>query len=555
MGIAVIAALLLVRFTRTQNWEQYTQAGAFRLSGPKWGDEQDASPAQQVASVAAKASSTGVVGHTQATGVPSPSENEPSPVDHSVPAVGLPDRKTPPPGDFIAPSFLTGIQPIAPGGRQDMPNWDPKPTTTIHWQKQKEHFPVPTASLIPLPTGNLASIPKIQHAFKDETPDAKISREKRQAGVKGEFLKSWEGYKKFAWGHDELKPVSGTFKDPFCGWAATLVDTLDTLWIMGLNKEFEEAVKQVEKIDFTTTERMDIPVFETTIRYLGGLLSAYDLSGEKYKSLLDKAVELAEVLMGAFDTPNRMPVLFYPWRPTWASQPHRAANRANLAELGSLSLEFTRLAQHTKEPKYYDAVARITNALEEWQERGTKLKGVFPEWVDASGCNFTAPPVTQPVAKNALGGTVDQAVEEPEGYKPNVPATVKEMKPKKKEPADGIGGPGTLEVQMVPGRQTKAQIVPYDQGKQSSKKDLESDVKRGVEDSPTPIAPLSPLGETSRKVNPISGQQLSANQPESDGGWDCVPQGLESAQGPRTFDKFSMGGGQDSTYEYFPKVG
>src|SRR5271156_2241650 len=69
----------------------------------------------------------------------------------------------------------------------------------------------------------------------------------------------------------------------------------------------------------------------------------------------------------------------------YASQPHRAGARIVLAELGSLSVEFTRLAQITKEMKYYDAVARITNELEKWQQH-TKLPGMWPTSVDASGC-------------------------------------------------------------------------------------------------------------------------------------------------------------------------
>jgi mannosyl-oligosaccharide alpha-1,2-mannosidase len=127
--------------------------------------------------------------------------------------------------------------------------------------------------------------------------------------------KSWDGYREHAWLKDELSPVSGKFRDPFAGWGATLVDSLDTLWIMGLKEEFAEAVKAVDKIDFTTTTRPDIPLFETTIRYLGGLLAAYDLSDKKYPNLLTKAVELAEVLISAFDTPNRMPETYYYWRP------------------------------------------------------------------------------------------------------------------------------------------------------------------------------------------------------------------------------------------------
>ena len=185
----------------------------------------------------------------------------------------------------------------------------------VHWKKFPEHYPVPLESIIPLPTAKPIVIPSIQHEAIAETPARKAEREIRLAAVKEALNHTWTGYKTHAWMHDELNPVSGESRDPFCGWAATLVDTLDTLWIMGFTEEFEEAVKAVDQIDFTTSRRDDIPLFETTIRYLGGLLGAYDISEEKYRNLLDKAVELAEVLMAAFDTPNRMPVTFYHWKP------------------------------------------------------------------------------------------------------------------------------------------------------------------------------------------------------------------------------------------------
>jgi mannosyl-oligosaccharide alpha-1,2-mannosidase len=114
----------------------------------------------------------------------------------------------------------------------------------------------------------------------------------RLAVIKAAAEHTWRGYREHAWGRDEIKPVSGKSGDPFNGWGATLVDGLDTLWIMGMKTEFEEAVKYVETIDFTTSPRSDIPLFETTIRYLGGLIAAYEVSDAKYRALLDKAVEL-----------------------------------------------------------------------------------------------------------------------------------------------------------------------------------------------------------------------------------------------------------------------
>lgn len=183
------------------------------------------------------------------------------------------------------------------------------------WTRQKEHFPVPTESIITLPTGKPEMIPKIQFTFPEESAVDKIEREQKLEAIKEAFQHAWSGYKANALLHDELTPVSGEYKDPFNGWGATLVDSLDTLWMMGLEDEFEKAVQWVKKINFTTSGRKDIPLFETVIRYLGGLISAYDVSRAKHQILLDKAVELADILMGSFDTPNRMPVTFYYWAP------------------------------------------------------------------------------------------------------------------------------------------------------------------------------------------------------------------------------------------------
>lgn len=223
----------------------------------------------------------------------------------------------PSPGDDATSSAPEAAQPNLNSqsgqGRLEVIGDDTIPK--IHWKKQKEHFPLPTESIIQLPTGKPKAIPKIQHDFPDESAKEKADREKKLDVIKKTFMFSWSGYKKKAWMHDELSPVSGQYRDPFCGWAATLVDSLDTLWMMDLKSEFEEATKAVAKIDFTASIRNDIPLFETVIRYLGGLIAAYDLGGSKYRILLDKAVELAEILIGAFDTPNRMPMTFYLWKP------------------------------------------------------------------------------------------------------------------------------------------------------------------------------------------------------------------------------------------------
>jgi mannosyl-oligosaccharide alpha-1,2-mannosidase len=103
-----------------------------------------------------------------------------------------------------------------------------------------------------------------------------------------------------------------------------LVDTLDTLWIMELYADFELALAELKNVDFTHKEGCQINLFETTIRHLGGMLAAWDLSGGKYPILVEKSVELAEVLYTAFDTENRMPTPHYTWSAYVWSQPERA---------------------------------------------------------------------------------------------------------------------------------------------------------------------------------------------------------------------------------------
>lgn len=247
-------------------------------------------------------------------------------------------------------------------------------------QIRPERHPVQT--YFQLPTGPAKSLPRIQHIFTTETELQKSIRLERQAVIKEAFAHSWDGYRRHAWRYDEVGPLSGRPRNTFGGWGATLVDTMDTLWIMGLKKEFEECVEAIKLIDFTTNSDDMINVFETTIRYLGGFLSAHDLSNHKYPAILSKAVELAEMLYITFDTPNRYPATRWYWKNSVAGSPLQAAKNTLLAEIGSMSLEFTRLAQLTGDAKWFDAIERITTFLYEAQSK-TKIPGLWPTIVDA----------------------------------------------------------------------------------------------------------------------------------------------------------------------------
>lgn len=270
---------------------------------------------------------------------------------------------------------------------------------TLQWQVPEDYFwrQVPThypaTSIRPLPTGKPARFPKVQAAkFPTESAEDRAERHFRRDAVKKAFSKCWQSYRKIAWLSDELTPITGQSRNTFGGWGATLVDSLDTLWIMGMKIEFEEAVDAAVTIDFTKSQHEEINVFETTIRYLGGFLAAYDQSGDP--RLLRKANEVGEMLMKAFDTPNRMPITRWRINSAVAGERQAAPESVLVAEIGSLTMEFTRLSILTGDPKWFDAVQRITGIFRK-QQMTTSLPGMWPLVVNAKdevfnkGSHFT----------------------------------------------------------------------------------------------------------------------------------------------------------------------
>ena len=147
------------------------------------------------------------------------------------------------------------------------------------------------------------------HSPYEITDDLRVKSDElarsRRAYVKKAMQFAWQGYTKYAFGFDELKPQSAVGENGWGGQGITLVDALDTLWIMGMKDEFWQARDWVrDHLNHATTGFTSL--FETTIRDLGGLLSAFDLSGDA--AFLTKATDLADRLMHGFDkSPSGIP--------------------------------------------------------------------------------------------------------------------------------------------------------------------------------------------------------------------------------------------------------
>ena len=188
-------------------------------------------------------------------------------------------------------------------------------------------------------------------AAQTHAGNMRAARAAAAEAVRGEFLHALNGYKRYAWGHDELKPLSKTYRDWYgVSLYMTPVDALDTMITMGFD---DEAKKTREFIVKNLSFDRDIYVknFEVTIRMLGGLLSSYQLTGDK--RLLTLAEDLGNRLLPAFKSKTGMPYMFVNLK-TGAVR----GEVSNPAEIGTLLIEFGTLSKLTGKSIFYDKAKR-----------------------------------------------------------------------------------------------------------------------------------------------------------------------------------------------------
>ncbi len=211
--------------------------------------------------------------------------------------------------------------------------------------------------------------------------------------VRAEFLFSWRAYEQYAWGHDELRPLSKTPRDWYGqSLLITPVDSLDTLILLGFD---DEAARARKLIDETLSFDKDISVknFEITIRVLGGLLSGYELTGDK--RLLDLADDLGTRLLPVFNSPTGMPYVNVNLKTGKIS-----GTKSNPAEVGTLLLEFGTLSKLTHKPIYYD---KAKNALVQIYRRRSKV-GLVGDEIDVETGEWTS-------RASHVGGAIDSYYE------------------------------------------------------------------------------------------------------------------------------------------------
>ena len=209
-------------------------------------------------------------------------------------------------------------------------------------------------------------------------PQQPVNKSRLTTEVRAEFLHAWNGYKKYAWGHDDLKPLSKTYHD----WYAepllmTPVDALDTMILMGLKDEARRTREYIVK-NLSFDKDLDVQNFEITIRLLGGLLSSYQLTGDK--RLLDLAEDLGNRLLPVFNSPTGLP-----YRYVNLKTGKVRGNVTNPAEAGTLLIEFGTLSKLTRRPVFFDKAKR---ALVEIHKRRSPI-GLVGTWINVETGQWT----------------------------------------------------------------------------------------------------------------------------------------------------------------------
>jgi len=192
------------------------------------------------------------------------------------------------------------------------------------------------------------------------------------------FRHAWTGYFDYAFPNDDLLPKNNSYRNSRNGWGLTAIDGLDTAIIMEQQDIVDVVLDFIPTVDFTKNnakgpqDAQTTSLFETNIRYLGGLLSSYDLLKGPFKhlapdgdkrvdALLSQAVSLADTLKFCFDTPSGIPVnLVWIDNQTFtnSSVMLNGDYTAGLAEIGTLVLEWQHLSDLSGDPSYGELAQR-----------------------------------------------------------------------------------------------------------------------------------------------------------------------------------------------------
>ncbi|KAF2725627.1 glycoside hydrolase family 47 protein [Polychaeton citri CBS 116435] len=218
----------------------------------------------------------------------------------------------------------------------------------------------------------------------------------RADAVRDAFKLSWAGYEKHAWGYDEFRPESKGKKlmtPNGLGWI--IVDALDTMMLMNLTEQLAHARQWIHQ-ELSYDQDHDVSTFETTIRMLGGLLSAHYLStefGGKYAPVKDdlsedmyveKATDLADRLLGAYESKSGVPYASVNLHTRGGIPSHDDGGASSTAEATSVQLEMKYLAKLTGEVSYWTSAEHVMKVVDD----NNAKDGLLPIFIYADNGAF-----------------------------------------------------------------------------------------------------------------------------------------------------------------------
>ncbi|KAG9019607.1 mannosyl-oligosaccharide alpha-1,2-mannosidase [Tulasnella sp. 427] len=181
---------------------------------------------------------------------------------------------------------------------------------------------------------------------------------------------AWHAYERDAFGHDEYHPISqkGSNLSDSGGIGYMIVDSIDTMMIMGLDEEYNRARNWIaDKLSFDRVGRHS--TFETTIRILGGLLSAHHLSSSRSPSgipdpvFLEKAVDLGDRLLAAFETPSRLPLPMVNLAARQGIADPDNPGLSSTAEVSTLQLELRYLSELSGDETFWRTGEKVMHTI------------------------------------------------------------------------------------------------------------------------------------------------------------------------------------------------
>jgi mannosyl-oligosaccharide alpha-1,2-mannosidase len=319
-------------------------------------------------------------------------------LERSIKLLGVPETPTYPAS--YSPPADAGFTPLPYGWRQPRSRADPFPAFF-------EPAPAPRATPTPGSVeaygvrGSLADVATARSfAPLPAAPrPADASAAATRDAIVAEAKHAWDSYAAHCFGKDELIPPSKTCKN-WMGAALQIIDALSTLHLMGLKDEFKRGRDWVAENLRFDKYAPHVSFFETTIRIVGGLLSAYDMTGDVM--FLDKCVDVGYRLSSAFNVPNYSMPKGLVSLINGATSQHSWAPNAILSEIGTIQMEFFTLSALSGDNSFHTLADGVINEL---RASTTPVKGLYPLYVRLT------PPVGYSTSRVTLGGLSDSFYE------------------------------------------------------------------------------------------------------------------------------------------------